>query len=76
MLWVLGKLSGIEAGHDVVQMYLSSGGREAPSRPFSQNVIFFSYSEARNTRTASSLQKHLDTLSRPRERGLSSFKME
>ena len=41
MLWVLGKLSGIEAGHDVVQMYLSSGGREAPSWPCSQNVIFF-----------------------------------
>ena len=58
MLWVLGKLSGREAGHDVFQMYLSSGGREAPSWPCSQNVIFFSYSETRNTRTASSTGNH------------------
>ena len=44
LLWVLGKLSGIQPGHDVVQMCLSSGGRENLSWPCSQNAIFFSCS--------------------------------
>lgn len=53
MLKRLGKLSGIQPGHDVVQMCLSSGGREA-RLGLAVRMPCFSIPEAKHTRTAPS----------------------
>lgn len=65
--WVLGKLSGVQPGHDVVQMYLLSGGREARLGLAVRMPCFF-IPEAKHTRTAPT--------QRTREGGLYGFQME